>query len=1579
MRKIINLLASNLIAALLFFTLLPGTAHAQTASLKWPSDYLGGNVYSSPAVGPDGYIYVASFNGGIYKINPVSGAAQQITNIGGNVYSSPAIAPDGTMYVGSLYGRIHAINHDGSQKWVFSYGGSYYSSPAIGTDGTVYAANYSSRTLHALNPEDGSVKWVFTAAAGLYHSSPAIGPDGTIYVGSWGPGLYAINPDGKQKWLFSPAGYVYSSPAIDADGTVYVASYNTYNFFAVNPDGTMKWYYNTGGYMYSSPVIGPDGMIYMGVYNRGLMAITPRGSLSWFFTGYSATGIQEAAPAVAADGTVYVGTNSGYILAINPDNTLKWYYTTGANIKSSPAIDADGTVYIPAYNGRLYALAGAPGGPADSPWPMYRNNSARTGAPQPECPPGYYDPDCSQCPGGAETPCSGHGTCDDGFTGTGICTCEPGYVGTECQLEPWAATYGGADYEELVSVSQTADGGYIAAGRTASFGAGGGDMLVIRLDESGAVAWQKTCGGTEFDYAFSAQQTADGGFIVGGATMSAGVAYHDIWLLKLDAAGSIQWQKTYGGASSENAYTVQQTTDGGYVVGARFDGGALSVIRLDASGTVVWQQSGGFLIDSYNCIQQTADGGFIAVGSKSSNSTDILLVKLDAAGSVSWQKVYYSAGSNNQVHAIRQAPDGGYIMATSASTASGIDFLAVKLDASGAISWQKSFGGAGMDLVHAVQPTADGGYVLAGETNSFGAGSNDILVIKLDGTGNIQWQQTYGGSDYEYPRSIQQTTDGGYVIGATTRSFGAGGGDFFVLRLDGNGDEGLCYLSGTAAAAVTGGATSVLGDTVSISTPSCTVGDTAFTSPAGSAATGIVCPGCAPGYYGSDCLSECPGGAAAPCGNHGTCDDDIDGTGVCTCDAGFTGEACDGFTADCQGACAHTRATCDAACFVEWNGEGREYESCIAECLASYTACLDGCLVSDAPIFWNSLGSAGELQNSIIGPDLITEGLIGFKDGVFGNAFYSTGGWYCTNRILTPVDGLQLDPQQGTVEAWVKYPLSPIVQAYNYSMFSIIDGPYQKGTGRDPLIGDQVIGYIGDGTSGTLFTYYVEVNFGSPVQITVPGIDAIFGDNAFHHVAIVWDKDGIGGTGDTIRLYIDNEIIGSSEDSSWGSVPDAGTHHSIGKGENIPSQSDPNIAAFIIDEVKVWNQPRAAFVLDADADGVADVNDNCPVTPNGPAAGTCLSGDRAGELCNYCTPACLRTRKTCEAQCEADYNGPGVPEYDDCMTGCADAYAACTAACADDCGAGGTCSSNQDDADGDGIGDACYQSAAITAEETVDSFTVDDQTVSLINYEITITNNGVPVPGAQVYLTVEVAEEDLSASPSIQRLVPRRVKAKTASTSSHKIVSHPADANGKAKLCFFNSGCSFKDASKKYTFTYSKHGFCRWFPRPDFGCCEVYVSACSRYFCFTTTSAFCSLKNLLLSFLNLGSTFWTEEGTCNASTGRCGTPTLIELAAFTATADRKSVVLAWKTDSEIDNAGFNIYRSDRPDGGYRIINGRTIPAQGFADMGADYTFTDTAVRSGKTYYYRLEDINLNGTTTMHGPVSATPRLLHGLC
>jgi len=362
----------------------------------------------------------------------------------------------------------------------------------------------------------------------------------------------------------------------------------------------------------------------------------------------------------------------------------------------------------------------------------------------------------------------------------------------------WVQTYGESEDDHANAIQQTRDGGFIVAGFTNSFGAGSSDVWILKLATDGSIEWQKTYGENSLDEAWSVQQTLDGGYIVAARSQSFSGSSSNFWILKLAGDGSLEWQKSYGGTDADDPYSIQQTTDGGYIVAGHttFDNARFTdfwVLKLSSDGNIEWQKTyGESLRERAYCIQQTLDGGYIVAGTTESfgaGSLDIWILKIAFDGNIEWQKTY-GESYGESLSSILQTVDGGYIVAGSASFfgTGQYDFWIFKLSSDGDIEWNKIYGGSLVDRPNSIQQTFDGGYIVAGTTVSFGSGSSDIWVLKLNALGELEWQKTYGGKQAEYTSQIQEILGGGYVIAGSTSSYGIGARDILILKLFPNGD-----------------------------------------------------------------------------------------------------------------------------------------------------------------------------------------------------------------------------------------------------------------------------------------------------------------------------------------------------------------------------------------------------------------------------------------------------------------------------------------------------------------------------------------------------------------------------------------------------------------------------------------------------------------------------------------------------------------------------------------------------------------------------------------------------------------------
>jgi outer membrane protein assembly factor BamB len=365
----------------LTFLCLPQQAlFAQEGTQKWVFD-TGGGIFSSPAIGDEGIIYVGSGDDHLYAIQP-DGTQKWRFNTGGNVNQPPAVADDGTIYVGTSDGKVVALNPDGSVQWTFNSGidNDVTGPMAVAADGTIYASIGGSNLsmVFALHP-DGSQYWSFDPPATTYGIS--IGEDGVVLFGDAGGVLTALNPNGSKKWDVDVGPGIADVPAFAEDGTIYVTSgATTDNVTAVNPDGTIKWQV-TVGRISNAVSTGVNGDVYVpmghSATSGALVALNPvDGSEKWRFDVANRV---KTTPAVGFDGTIYFGSDTDEFYAISPTGTLRWVFQVGQNIQSSPTIAPDGTVYFGSHDSNFYALRSSSSGLAASSWPKLQRDVRNTG------------------------------------------------------------------------------------------------------------------------------------------------------------------------------------------------------------------------------------------------------------------------------------------------------------------------------------------------------------------------------------------------------------------------------------------------------------------------------------------------------------------------------------------------------------------------------------------------------------------------------------------------------------------------------------------------------------------------------------------------------------------------------------------------------------------------------------------------------------------------------------------------------------------------------------------------------------------------------------------------------------------------------------------------------------------------------------------------------------------------------------------------------------------------------------------------------------------------------------------------
>ncbi len=311
------------------------------------------------------------------------------------------------------------------------------------------------------------------------------------------------------------------------------------------------------------------------------------------------------------------------------------------------------------------------------------------------------------------------------------------------------------------------------------------------------ITWENTYGGSSLDRVYSMQQTADGGFILAGQTSSFSAGAYDFYVIKLDALGTIAWQDNFGGSKDETARSVCQTSDGGFIIAGRTSsfstsGSDFYIVKLDSGGNKSWEKVYGeddYFEDAWS-IRQTADGGYIVAGYAEisfPDNNDAYVIKLDSSGNEVWSETY-GGPEKEGAKEIQQTADGGYVFAgfTESSGAGERDFWVVKLDNSGTVTWEETYGGVRDDEAWSIHQTADGGYIAAGFTESSGAGGRDIWALRLNSSGTVLGDETYGGAEDDEARSIRQTRDRGYILAGFRES--AGNTDIYVAKLTIDGD-----------------------------------------------------------------------------------------------------------------------------------------------------------------------------------------------------------------------------------------------------------------------------------------------------------------------------------------------------------------------------------------------------------------------------------------------------------------------------------------------------------------------------------------------------------------------------------------------------------------------------------------------------------------------------------------------------------------------------------------------------------------------------------------------------------------------
>lgn len=338
----------------------------------------------------------------------------------------------------------------------------------------------------------------------------------------------------------------------------------------------------------------------------------------------------------------------------------------------------------------------------------------------------------------------------------------------------WENTFGDRLADQSNYVQQTRDGCYVAFGETNHpYITRGWEVYLFKVDAAGNKLWEKTFGGSGADRGKSGQQTNDGGYIIVGSTESYGAGESDVYLIKTDESGNMLWEKTFGGKLGDYGKSVRQADDGGYIIlgtTESFSSGLTEVylIKTDAGGMMQWEKAlGSIIMYEGGSLIQARDGGYILTGAiepSNKDFSDVCLIKTDGSGNKLWERTFggdrYETGRS-----VQQTGDGGYIIVgcTYSFGAGNEDVYLIKTDSSGNKLWERTIGGSLSDDGWSVQQTIDGGYIIAGDTVSV-LGYHKVYIVKTDSEGNLLWDMTLG-NEFDKANSVQQTSDGGYIIG----------------------------------------------------------------------------------------------------------------------------------------------------------------------------------------------------------------------------------------------------------------------------------------------------------------------------------------------------------------------------------------------------------------------------------------------------------------------------------------------------------------------------------------------------------------------------------------------------------------------------------------------------------------------------------------------------------------------------------------------------------------------------------------------------------------------------------------------
>ena len=363
----------------------------------------------------------------------------------------------------------------------------------------------------------------------------------------------------------------------------------------------------------------------------------------------------------------------------------------------------------------------------------------------------------------------------------------------------WTRTYGGEQSDCGYGVQQTDDGGFIIAGQTASFGAGGSDAYLIKTDSEGDTVWTRTFGGNLDDVSYSVQQTWDEGYILAGYTYSYTISGCDIYLIKTDAEGDTLWTRTYGESVDDYGRSVKQTADGGYIIagftGIDWSSHDVYLIKTNGDGDTLWTRTygGNNMAEGYD-VQQTSDGGYIITGCTIVRPElpifAVYLIKTNEMGDTTWTQTFNEICDGNFGYSVQQTNDGGYIIAGKTESMLGwySTIYLIRTDSNGIGLWDHPVGRT-YSSGSSVRQTSDQGFIITGLIYSGTPYCEDVYLVKTDANGDTLWTRTYGGDYDDMGNCIELTSDGGFIIAGYFDNYGVSMKDVYLIRLDSEGQS----------------------------------------------------------------------------------------------------------------------------------------------------------------------------------------------------------------------------------------------------------------------------------------------------------------------------------------------------------------------------------------------------------------------------------------------------------------------------------------------------------------------------------------------------------------------------------------------------------------------------------------------------------------------------------------------------------------------------------------------------------------------------------------------------------------------